>query len=105
METGLEDLVKKNQQMLSETLHATRQLTQLAASIAQNHEARIQTLTSIAEHHDGRLDRPEPILETMASRLETLPSLIDRFARGHRAAIGMLADAMCRYFPALNLQR
>lgn len=84
MDAELEDLLKKNQQMLSETLSATRRLSELATAIAEHHEERIQHLTRLAEHNSGRLDRTERVLETMASRLETLRALIEQFVRGHR---------------------
>jgi hypothetical protein len=70
--------------MLSATLKATRQLSELASAVAENHEERIQHLTRLAEHNSGCLDRTEHILETMAGRLETLRTLIEQFVRGQR---------------------
>lgn len=77
MDAGLENLLKRNQQLLRETLTTVNRLSKLTTSVAENHEEQIELLTRLAKHDNGRLDRIERMLEALT--LE-----VDRFVRGQR---------------------
>jgi len=70
MNSELEDLLKENQRLLSDTLRATNRLSQLATAVAENHEERLARLDRLAEHQNDRLGHVEDVLEKLSSVLE-----------------------------------